>query len=416
MKTLFEVRPILSAMLRNKTGPLLVAIQVALSLAMLVNALYVVNLRLDAANRPSGIAEELNSFRVNISNQKMGGHEDQIAMQKREAATIRAVPGVVSVARVNSFPVSRSGSNSGMAADRRQTNSTATAGMFFSPDSLIQTWGLRLVEGSDFKPEDFMEIDVNASRDFPKTAIISKALAEKLFPGESQFVGKEFFQGTGEGAQSLRIVGVVERLQTSGAQSDESGEYSLLSPVRLTNDPYFGYAVRTEPGQRDRVIKEVEEALRKASTTPVNVKSLTMEDMRIDRYRSEKGLAWMLLTVSLLLIVVTASGIVGMSSLWVAQRQKQIGIRRALGASRIHILVYFFTENCLITSSGIVVGTALALGLNQVLVSQFELSKLPLSYLFIAPFIFWILGIFAVYAPAWRAASISPATATRGVV
>ncbi len=415
MKNLLEIRPILSALMRNKTGPLLVAIQVALSLAMLVNAIYVVNLRLDVANRPSGIADESTSFRVNVSNQILGGHEDQIAMQKREAAAIRAVPGVLSVARVNSFPVSRSGSNSGIAADRKQTVTTAQSAMYFSPDSLIDTWGLRLTEGRDFTADEYMDIDVNSSKDIPKVALISSALAKKLFPGESSFLGKEFFQGTGEGASGLRIVGVLERLQSSGADADESSEYSSIMPVRLTNDPYFGYAVKTEVGQRDRVIKDVEEALRKTSATPVNVQSETMEVMRKDRYRSEKGLAWMLLAVSVLLIIVTASGIVGMSSLWVAQRQKQIGIRRALGARRIDILRYFILENWIITSAGIVFGSLLAVALNQLLVSQFELSKLPSLYLFFAPLVFWLLGVFAVYAPAWKAASISPATATRGV-
>jgi putative ABC transport system permease protein len=415
MKFFSEMRPILSALLRNKTGPLLVATQVALSLAMLVNALYVVQLRLDAASRPSGLDDESISFRLNIGNQKMGGHEDQIAMQKQEAATIRAVPGVKSVARVNSFPVSRSGSNSGMAASREQTSSTATAAIYLSPDSLVETWGLRLIEGSDFKASDYLEVDANASREFPKIAIVSKAMAEKLFPGASSFVGKEFYQGTGEGAIGMRIIGVVERLQTSGASADLDGEYSVLIPIRLTNEPFFSYAVRTEPGQRDRVMKEVEEAVRKASASPVSLHIRSMEEFRYDRYRSEKGLAWMLLTVSSLLVLITASGIVGMSSLWVAQRQKQIGVRRALGAKRIDILSYFLIENWIITTAGIVFGTLLALGLNQFLVSQFELSKLPLMYLLVAPLVFWVLGCIAVYAPAWRAASISPSTATRGV-
>lgn len=415
MKNFFEIRPIFSAMMRNKTGPLLVAIQVALSLAMLVNAIYVVQLRLDVANRPSGIADEATSFRVDVSNQILGDHADQIAMQKREAAAIRAVPGVVSVARVNSFPVSRSGSNSGIAADRKQTSTTATSAMYYSPDSLVNTWGMRLVEGRDFTADEYRDIDVKATFEIPKVALISAALAKKLFPGETSFLGREFFQGTGEGAMGMRIIGVVERLQSSGADADESGEYSTIMPVRLTNDPYFGYAVKTETGQRDRVIKDVEEALRKSSATPVNVQSQTMEEMRLDRYRSEKGLAWMLLVVSVLLIVVTASGIVGMSSLWVAQRQKQIGIRRALGARRLDILRYFMLENWLITSAGIVFGCLLAVALNQVLVKQFELSKLPLIYLFYAPLMFWLLGVFAVYAPAWKASSISPATATRGV-
>ena len=124
-------------------------------------------------------------------------------------------------------------------------------------------------------------------------------------------------------------------------------------------------------------------------------------------------LSWMLVTVSVLLLLITASGIVGMASLWVTQRRKQIGVRRALGARRADILRYFITENFMITSVGVVGGVMLSIGLNQLLVSQLELAKLPLDYLLIGAGVFWALGVFAVYGPAFRAATISPATATR---
>jgi putative ABC transport system permease protein len=414
MKTLFEMRPIFSALLRNKLGPVLVATQVALSLAILVNAIYIVNLRLAVAARPSGVTNELDVFRVHVSNQKLGGHEEQMAMQKQEAATIRAVPGVTSVARTDSFPISYSGSNNGVSTDHKQTSQTTSTGAYVSADSLVKTWGLKLIQGQDFQAGDYIESDPTTSKEFVKKVIVSKALAEKLFPGQTNFVGKEFFFGKGNDAKDVRIVGVVETLQTSNGQTDPKGEYATLLPARLSNNSYASYAVRAEPGQRDRVMKEVEQALRKASATPIKVSMKSMEEFRITRYRAEKGLAWMLLAVSSLLIIVTASGIVGMSTLWVAQRTKQIGVRRALGARKIDIMRYFITENILITSGGIAAGTLLAVALNQLLVSQFELSKLPLLYLFVAPAVFWLLGVIAVYAPAWRAASISPATATRG--
>ena len=414
MKIFTEIRPILSALFRNKTGPLLVAIQVALSLAILANALYIVNLRLAVAARPSGVAEELNLFRVHVSNQKKGEHADQIAMQKQEAAIIAAVPGVVSVARVNQMPLSQSGSTSGLAADRKQTTSSAMGSIYMSPDSLVQTWGLHLIEGRDFNAGDKYELDQNTTQDFPKSVIISKELANKLYPEQASVLGKDLYFGTGEQANGVKIIGVVERLQTHGGRAASAGETSVIVPIRLSNDVHSGYSVRTEAGQRDRVMKEVEAALRKSSATPLNLKSATMEEDRRTRYRSEKALAWMLIVVSGLLVLVTASGIVGMSTLWVTQRYKQIGVRRALGARKIDILTYFITENMLITSVGVVGGLLLALALNQLLVSQFELSKLPLAYLLLAPCVFFVLGVLAVYGPAWRAASISPATATRG--
>ncbi len=124
----------------------------------------------------------------------------------------------------------------------------------------------------------------------------------------------------------------------------------------------------------------------------------------------------MLISVSVLLMLVTASGIVGMASLWVTQRRKQIGVRRALGARRVDILRYFLIENVLITSGGVAAGLLGALALNHLLVSNLELARLPAGYLVGGAVVFLVLGVAAVYGPAWRGASISPATATRGVV
>ena len=108
------------------------------------------------------------------------------------------------------------------------------------------------------------------------------------------------------------------------------------------------------------------------------MKAQAWKNFVIDRYRSEKGLAWMLLAVSALLVVITASGIVGMSTLWVAQRRKQIGIRRALGAQRSRYFVLFHRPKIgSLPRSGIVVGTMLAFGLNQVLVSSLNCQSYP---------------------------------------
>jgi putative ABC transport system permease protein len=145
----------------------------------------------------------------------------------------------------------------------------------------------------------------------------------------------------------------------------------------------------------------------------VVTRTRAVSEMRAERYRADNALAWMLVTVSVLLLLITASGIVGMASLWVTQRRKQIGVRRALGARRIDILRYFITENFMITSAGVAAGLLIALGLNQLLVSQLEMPRLPAGYLLGGAAIFWALGVMAVYGPAWRAASISPATATR---
>lgn len=408
-----EIRPILSALMRSKTGAILVAMQVALSLAILANALHIVNVRQEVAARPSGVAAEHEVFSLLARNMRPAGHNEQLALQKRQAAVLRAVPGVVSVAQVSQIPLSRNGSTSGLSANRSEQKNTIPTAIYITPDTLIKTWGLQLVEGRDFTPGEIAEIDQNVTEEFPPQVIITRALANKLHPGGGSMLNQPVFMGSGVGAQQLQVVGVVDRLQTQGAETGQRGEYSMLTPVRLTGDNDTLLTVRAEAGQRDRVMKDAEQAIRAASPGDVIVRVRTQDEERDKRYRADRALSWMLITVSTLLLLVTASGIVGIASLWVTQRKKQIGVRRALGARRIDILRYFLTENFMITSAGVAAGVLLALGLNHLLVSQLEMARLPPGYLLAGALVFWLLGVGAVYGPAWRAASISPATATR---
>jgi len=411
-----EFKPILSSLLRNRTGPLLVAVQVALSLAILANALHIVSVRQAVVSRPSGIERESDVFHVRVADLRGGGTFNEVlAGQKRQLDLLRAVPGVESVAQTNQVPLSQSGNNTGLATDRKQIRTTTGASFYVSPDSLVKTWGLKLVEGRDFLPTEVLDLDVKNSIEQPKIAMITQPMAKKLWPDATSYVGKTFYFGTGDTAEAARVTGVVERLQSTGAELGERGEMSLIMPMRRVGEPRAMFTVRTEPGQRDRVMREVEEALRKDAGNHVLVRPKTFDADRKDRYRADRGMAWMLVTVSVLLMLVTASGIVGMASLWVTQRKKQIGVRRALGARRLDILRYFILENVMITSTGVAAGLLGALALNHLLVTTLELARLPAGYLIAGAGIFLALGVGAVYGPAWRAASISPATATRGV-
>jgi putative ABC transport system permease protein len=407
-----EIRPILSSLLRNKTGALLIAAQVALSLAIVANALYIIQDRVARVARPSGVADEHSQIRFAVTPIKnLESPEAKIDLQQRVGTMLRALPGVASVAMTNQLPLSTSGWNMGLSIDTKQPETTTNTAMYFGPDSLVQTLGLKLIEGRDFTAEDVEVIDPDKTKSLGRIAILTKATADKLFPGGGSAVGKTIYLGTGADAFPLQVVGVVERLQTPWAQNGERGEISTILASRYV-DTYLQYAIRAEPGQRDRVMKEAEAALRKIPGMMV-VSNESMDENRHDIYRDDRAIAWMLATVTVLLLLVTGSGVVGMATLWVNQRRKQIGVRRALGARKVDILRYFITENVLITTGGIVAGLLLAVGLNQLLVSQLELPKLPVMYLAVAPLVLWLVGIAAVYAPAWRASGISPATATR---
>jgi len=124
---------------------------------------------------------------------------------------------------------------------------------------------------------------------------------------------------------------------------------------------------------------------------------------------------WMLMLVCVVMLAVTAFGIVGLTSFWVGQRRQQIGIRRAVGATRGHIMQYFQTENFLLSTAGVVLGMLLAFGINLYLMSRYEMSRMPWYYLPVSAVALWLLGQLAVLGPARRAAAVPPVVATRSV-
>jgi putative ABC transport system permease protein len=139
------------------------------------------------------------------------------------------------------------------------------------------------------------------------------------------------------------------------------------------------------------------------------------EEVRRRAYDADRGMAILMSVVCGVLLAITAAGIVGLSSFWVGQRRKQIGVRRALGARRSDILSYFMTENFLIALVGVIVGVILAVGLSQWMFTHFEMKRLSLTYVAIGVVALLALGQAAVFAPALRASRVSPVEATRSV-
>jgi putative ABC transport system permease protein len=124
-------------------------------------------------------------------------------------------------------------------------------------------------------------------------------------------------------------------------------------------------------------------------------------------------LVWLLVGVIACLLALTGVGGAGVSRLWVQLRTHQIGVRRAVGATRGDILRHFLMENFLIVSLGIAAGSAAAVGLNVWLMHHYELARLPLAWLPSGALVLWALGLASAFGPALRAAAVPPAMATR---
>jgi len=245
-----------------------------------------------------------------------------------------------------------------------------------------------------------------------------KALADKLFPG-ADAVGKVIYIDRNKPST---IIGVIARMQTPSVDSwvKEFAFNSVLIPVQLDGN-YSRYAVRAKAGRLQAAMKEAREALFAANPMRViGVENLdegirSFADVRAQAYRADRGMAILMGVICLILLAVTGAGIVGLTSFWVGQRHKQIGVRRALGARKLDILRYFQAENLLIAGVGAFVGIALAIGLNLWLMSRFEMDRIPVLYVLFGVGVVLLLGQLAVLAPARRAANVPPVVATRSV-
>jgi len=408
-----EIRPILSTLRRHKTAAALIVVEIALTCAIICNALFIVGQRWESLHQTSGVAEhEL----VVLSLSGVGKQVNADARAQEDLAALRAVPGVTSVAMVDQLPFRYGSNNSSLGTRPDQPTPTLSAAMYVGDEGTLRTLGLRLAAGRDFRPDEFMNWSelmdqLGTHNGMPlKTMplIVTKATAEKLFPGQAA-IGRQVYMAN----IPLIIVGVVEQLRRPNSWNGNTS-YSMLMPLRKHYDQGGLYVLRvSDPARRAQVLRDAVDAVNRVDPSRLVMQNQTFDERRADYFSNDRDMMGLLITLCVALLVVTALGIVGLASFWVGQRTRQIGVRRALGATRGQILGYFQTENFLLVTLGIALGMVLAFALNQLLMRHYELPRLPLAYLPIGALALWVLGQLAVLYPARRAAAIPPAIATR---
>jgi putative ABC transport system permease protein len=407
---MLQLRPILSTLSRHRTAALLIVLEIALTCAIVCNAVFLIVNRFDRLQFASGLADnEL----VYLSISSIGRDPEGPANTLIDLAALRAIPGVRSAAIVNEIPYGKESNNTGLSVAAGQKTPTMDVSLYKADVGGIGTLGLHLLAGRDFKPDEVMDgraFDQSSDPRIP-SAIIARDVADEVFPGRDA-VGQVIYLFNDH---PTRVVGVVDRLiRPQPGNADRKDLRSIILPVRQTFNAGM-YMLRTDPQQRDAVLQAAQKALDRKDGRRVAGEQGRFEDLRRDFYRSDVSMVWLLAGVCVALLVVTAFGIVGLASFWVQQRTKMIGTRRALGATRGQILRYFQTENLLLTSAGIALGMLGAFAINQWLMTQYELPRLPALYLPLGALALWALGQIAVLAPARRAAALPPAHAMRGL-
>ena len=149
-----DIRPILSTLLRHKTAAALIVLEIAVSCAIICNALFLIGSRLEHMDRASGLAEE-EVVRVHITG--IGTDDNAAALTREDLASLRAIPGVQAASATNQIPYGNSSWNSSVNLELDQPNQTLNASVYLGEEDLVETFGLRIVEGRDFNPDEYID-------------------------------------------------------------------------------------------------------------------------------------------------------------------------------------------------------------------------------------------------------------------
>lgn len=401
-----EFRPILSAMLRNKTGVILVGLQIALTLAVVANAVFIIMQRVEKIDRPPGIDSQNLIFAQSYGFGPNYNHRESV---RHDLDVIRAMPGVVAASSINGIPMSGGGRASNFGAVPEPLKIQTNANIYDLDEDGLAALGVKLLEGRAFTQQEIQYNPDPNNADFVPSVIITRDVAHAIY-GDESALGKTLYDGLSNPAV---VVGVIENMLSAWVSFDNPS-HVLLQP-RVSSGPVIRYVIRTEPGRRDALISEVERKLADANLnraiTWVRPHSYYVEKS----YRADSRMVAFLSVIVALMISVTALGIVGLASFHVNVRTKQIGTRRAVGARRIDIIRYFMIENWLLTTGGVAAGAVLAFVFGHWLSTAYALPRLEPVYVIAGVVLLLILGQLAVFVPARRAAAIPPAIATRTV-
>ena len=390
--------------------------QVAITLAVLVNVAYIVRQRVEEVSKPTGMDLD-NMFW--IATGTSSPDYNYATAVKADLIYLNSLSGVVAASTINNLPQTGAITNLPFASNLealQRPNGGIGALIYLGTEKLLDALGLKLVAGHDFHLDAIKPPAANPNAslgDWAEEIIVTQAMARKLFP-DGNALGKLVYVGLIN--KSSTIVGIVDfmRAGPAPARYEDFVTQIVIAPI-IPSGPSGLYVIRAKPGQRAALMRQLEKNF--ADLQPGRFIS-RMEDYNRTAATIRQGTrasAIILAVVALFVLAVTVVGISGLAAFNVTTRTKQLGIRRAIGARKFHILRYFLVENWIITTCGTVLGCMLALVAGLKLSIMYEMPRLPLYYLVGGVLLMWIVGLLAVLVPARRAASISPAVATRGV-
>lgn len=410
-----ELGPIFRALAHSKGRFWLIAVEIALTLAVVVNCLNMIVDQRRMVTRDSGMDEE-NVLVVVSEPYAPEFREIPFArdMFHEDLRALRALPGVIAASATYVVPLSGSGSWANRSV---QDSEIETGGAYITvaPD-FFESMGVELAMGRDFietdfpipgEPEDEQE---ESEKTELRNVLVTQAYADDLVP-DGDPLGAVLTRKDGEPVE--RIVGVISKMHGPWLMSSKYA-HALVAPGEPFSRRRTRFVVRAEPSMVESLYGGVEQTLLGLNEGRI-ITVRTLAEVEYEGVKDIMAVGTMLGFVSALLIAVTCLGVIGLTSFSVTKRTKEIGTRRALGATRLAVLRYFLVENWVLTSIGMTFGVGVTYGLNYTLAEIADVTRLELSLVVWGMLLLWGVGLLSALVPALRGTAVPPVVATRTV-
>jgi putative ABC transport system permease protein len=388
------------------TRNILVVCEVGLSLVLLVGAgLMIRTLWALHDVKPGVDPHNLLTFRVTLPREKYPKPEQQLNFYKQLVARLISLPGVESAGTIDSLPFTNDGSTQPVAIEGRPAVEFA-----MQPEVAVRTISsgyFRALRIPLFAGRDFSETD---TLDSPGAIVISESMAREFWPNENP-IGKHltlsFYPG-----KVREVIGVAGDVKFRGLDSRKSlaTVYVPLAQITFWNQ---AMVVRTS-GDPASAASAMADAVHQQDPDQPLRDVRTMDDILADSLSQQRFSMLLLASFAGLALVLAAMGIYSVLAYAVRQRQREIGIRIALGAQLNDVLRMVISEGMRPALLGLVLGLAGALALKRAISSLiFGVSESdPLTFLSVSVLLAMV-ALVASIIPAYRATKVDPMRALR---
>ena len=283
--------------------------------------------------------------------------------------------------------------------------SARSLGAFVSPGYFAAT-GTRLLRGRDFSGDDIAGA--------PRVAVISQTMEKRFFAGDA--LGKQFMQqGPSRLDGPYDIVGIAEDAKYRTLREDSLPVFYVPIAQQASPPPQLPLQVEVRTGGAGALTDADIRRLVRDADPSVIVNGVQSMGTVVDRTLSQDRLLATLASLfGVLALIVAAVGVYGVRSFAVSRRTNEIGIRMALGASRLSILAPVLGQGVAVSVIGMAAGIAITIPLTRyVAMLLFQVSERDgLTFVGVSA-VLGVVAALASYVPARRATRVDPLVALR---